>query len=227
MVAQCATSSARNRLCDDGLAARVRLEVFARPIGRQRRAHRREQVGAPPHARVHRQRHRNAVLAQLPRRRVPLPGALLALGRHRRRAAARRDALVRVLGQRRGVDVGDVRRHEAVLPHQPDAVVVGRAPHAGVRRHPQAELAGGLERALLGELRIAGDVEGQLQPEHVVDRRCGRRSCGSRRTSSTPTAHRAGCRRRGRTGRALHAARRRQPHRARWSAGRATSRASS
>src|SRR5580765_5225320 len=65
----------------DRLLLGVRLEVLARAVGAQRRAHGAEQVAAPPHARVHRERDRDVVLAQLPRRWVALAGALLALGR--------------------------------------------------------------------------------------------------------------------------------------------------
>jgi hypothetical protein len=66
------------------------------------------------------------------------------------------------------MDIRDLGRHEPALPHHPDAVVVGRAPDAVVRRDPHAELAGRLERALLREFRIAGDVERELQPSHVI-----------------------------------------------------------
>ena len=152
----------------DRLLLGVRLEVLARAVGAERRAHRAEEVAAPPHARVHRQRDRDVVLAQLPGRRVALAGALLALRRDRHGAAGRRDAVVGVLGQRGGVDVDVPGRHEVVLVHQPDAVVVGRAPHARVRRHRDAELARDLERLLLGERRVARDVERHLEAEHVV-----------------------------------------------------------
>ena len=57
---------------------------------------------------------------------------------------------------------------EAVLVDQPDAVVVRRAPDAGVRGHREAEVAGHLERRLLRERRVAGHVEGQLEAEHVA-----------------------------------------------------------
>ena len=160
------------------LLARVRLEVLARAVGAERAAHGREQVAAPPHARVHGQRDRDVVLAQPPGRRIALAGALLALRRDRHRPARRRDAVVGVLLERRGVDVDVLRRHEPVLVHEPDAVVVGRAPHAGVRGHGHAELARHLEGRLLGELGVAGDVEGHLEAEHVVARcrSAGRRS---------------------------------------------------
>ena len=59
-------------------------------------------------------------------------------------------------------------RREAVLVDQPDAVVVRRAPDAGVRGHREPEVAGHLERRLLRERRVAGDVEGQLEAEHVA-----------------------------------------------------------
>ena len=52
--------------------------------------------------------------------------------------------------------------------HEPDAVVVRRAPDAGVRRDRQVELAGHLEGGPLGEGRVAGDVEGELQAEQVA-----------------------------------------------------------
>ena len=131
--------------------------------------------------------------------------------------------------QRRGVHVDVLGRHEPVLVHEPDAVVVGRAPHAGVRRHRHAELARDLERRLLRELRVAGDVERHLEAEHVaaaaeapVDEAL---EVGA--TSTTPTGPAAGCRRRGRSGRAPPPARRRRRPRGRSSAGRATSRRSS
>ena len=156
------------RAVRDGLALGVRLHVLARPVRAQRGAHRGEQVAAPPHAGVHRQRHRDVVRADRPGRRVALAGALLALGRHRDRPAGRGDAVVGVRGQGGGVHVDRLRGHEPVVVHQPDAVVVGRTPHPGVRGDRDAELAGHLEGAPLRELRVAGDVEGHLEAEHVV-----------------------------------------------------------
>jgi hypothetical protein len=76
--------------------------------------------------------------------------------------------VIGVLGQRRGVDVDVLRRHEAVLVHQPDVVVVCRAPYAGVRGDRHAELARDLERRLLGELGVARDVERHVEAEHVA-----------------------------------------------------------
>ena len=106
--------------------------------------------------------------AHLPGRGVALARALLGLRRHRDGPAGGGDAVVAVGGQRRGVDVDGVGLHEAVLVHQPDAVVVGRAPHAGVGGDGEAEVAGELEGRLLGEGRVAGDVEGELEAEHVA-----------------------------------------------------------
>ena len=57
---------------------------------------------------------------------------------------------------------------ETVVVHQPDAGVAGGPPHAGVRGHRRAELAGHLEGRALRELGIPGDVEGHLEAEHVV-----------------------------------------------------------
>ena len=167
-VAQSTTCSARRRQRGDGVALDVGLEVLARPVGAERRPHRGEQVAAPPHAGVHRQRHRDVVLPHLPGRRVALAGALLGLRGDRDRAAGGRDPLVGVGAQRRRVHVDGLRGREAVLVHQPDAVVVRRAPDAGVRGHREAEVAGHLERRLLRERRVAGDVEGQLEAEHVA-----------------------------------------------------------
>ena len=51
---------------------------------------------------------------------------------------------------------------------QPDAVVVRGAPDPGVGRHRHTQLAGHLVGDLLRERRVAGDVEGHLEAEHVV-----------------------------------------------------------
>ena len=166
-VAQSTTCSARSEL-GDRLALGVRLQVLPGAVGAQRGAHGREQVAAPPHAGVHGQRHRDAVRAQRPGGRVALAGALLALGGHRHRAAAGRDALVGVGGQGGGVHEHAGLVQEAGLVRQPDAVVVGRAPHPGVRGDRHAELAGHLVGGLLRERRVAGDVEGHLEGEQVV-----------------------------------------------------------
>ena len=154
----------------DRLALGVRLQVLPGPVRAERAAHRGEEVAAPPHAGVHGQRDRDVVVAQRPGRRVALAAALLALGGHRDGAAGGRDPLVRVLAERRGVHVDGLRGGEAVLVDEPDAVVVGGAPHAGVGGHRRAELAGHLERGPLREGRVAGDVEGHLEAEHVVAR---------------------------------------------------------
>jgi hypothetical protein len=55
-----------------------------------------------------------------------------------------------------------------VLVHEPDAVVVGGAPDARVRGDRDAEVARDLERRLLGEGRVPGDVEGHLHAHAVV-----------------------------------------------------------
>src|SRR5262245_1995009 len=151
-----------------GLVPAVRLKMLAGPVRAQRGAHGREQVGAPPDAGVHGQRDGDAVLAQLPGGRVALPGALLALGGHRRRAAGRRDPVIGVGRQRGRVHVDGGRRHEAVVVHEPDAVVARRPAHAGVGGHRRAQVAGHLERGPFEELRVAGDVEGHLEAEHVI-----------------------------------------------------------
>ena len=49
-----------------------------------------------------------------------------------------------------------------------DAVVVGRAPHPGVRGDRDPELAGHLVGRLLRERRVAGHVEGHLERRPVV-----------------------------------------------------------
>ena len=51
---------------------------------------------------------------------------------------------------------------------EPDAVVVRGAPHPGVRGDGHAELARDLVRRLLGERRVAGDVERHLEAQPVV-----------------------------------------------------------
>ena len=155
-------------------------------------------------------------------RRVALPGALLGFGRDRDGAAGGGDALVRVGGEGGRVHVDVFRGHEPVLVHQPDAVVVGGAPHPGVGGDGQAELAGHLEGRLLREGRVAGDVEGDLEAEHLV-----RGVLAEERPEGGvggPLQGRPGCcRRRGRTARAPRAAPRRPPRRGRGYAGCATS----
>ena len=108
------------------------------------------------------------MLPQPPGRRVALAGALLALGGHRRGPAGRRDPVVGVAGESGRVDVDGLRGHEAALVHQPDAVVVRRAPDAGVRGDRNAELARDLEGSPLRERRVTGHVERHLETEHVV-----------------------------------------------------------
>ena len=76
--------------------------------------------------------------------------------------------MVGVVRQRRRVHVDGLRRHEAVVVHEPDAGVVRGAPDAGVRGDRQAELPGDLEGRPLGERRVARDVERQLQAEQVA-----------------------------------------------------------
>ncbi len=152
----------------DGVALRLRLQVLAGAVGAERGPHGGEQVAAPPHRGVHRQRHGDAVRAQGPGGRVALARALLALGRHRDGAAGRGDAVVGVGRQGRAVDVDGLRGHEAVVVHEPDAVVAGGAPDTRVGGDRDAQLAGHLERGLLRERRVAGDVEGQLEAEQAV-----------------------------------------------------------
>ncbi len=106
--------------------------------------------------------------AQLPGGRVALSRTLLGLGRHRGRPPGGRDAVVGVGRQRRGVHE-DVRLvHEAVLVHEPDAVVVRRAPDPRVRRHGQVELTSDLEGGAFRKGRVAGDVEGELPAVEVA-----------------------------------------------------------
>ncbi len=64
--------------------------------------------------------------------------------------------------------VDGLRVHEPVFVHQPDAVVVGGTPDAGVRRDRDAELAGHLEGGLLREGRVPRDIEGDLHAHPVV-----------------------------------------------------------
>ena len=51
---------------------------------------------------------------------------------------------------------------------QPDAVVVGRAPHPGVGGDRHAQLARHLVGRLLGERRVTRDVKGHLEAQPVV-----------------------------------------------------------
>ncbi len=152
----------------DGLVLRVGLEVVARAVGAQRGAHGREVVRAPPDAGVHRQRGRDAVLANLPGRRIPLTRALLALARDRHSASGRGDLLVALGLEGGGVHVGDLGRHEPAVVHLLDADVGRRAPHSGVGRDAQPHVASLLEGGTFGEVLGAGHVEGDLQAEHVV-----------------------------------------------------------
>ncbi|SHJ98043.1 hypothetical protein SAMN05443637_101409 [Pseudonocardia thermophila] len=152
----------------DGLAAGVRLQVLAGAVGAQRAAHGGEQVTAPPHAGVHRERDRDAVVAQCPGGRVALTRALLALRGHRHRAAAGGDAVVGVGGERRRVHEDARLVQEPGLVGEPDAVVVGRAPDTGVRGDGDAQLARHLVGGPLRELRVPGHVERHLEAEHVV-----------------------------------------------------------
>ena len=155
----------------DRLALHVRLEVLAGPVGAERGAHRGEEVAAPPDARVHGQRHRDVVVPQRPRRRITLARTLLALGGDGHRASAGGDPVVGVLVQCRGMDVDRLGGRIAVVVDEPDAVVVGGAPDAGVRGDRRAEVAGDLEGGTFRERRIARDVERHLEAEHVVARR--------------------------------------------------------
>ena len=108
------------------------------------------------------------MLTQPPGGRVALARALLALGGDRREPAGCRDPVVGVRVQGCRVHVDRARRHEPVLVHEPDAIVVGGAPDARVRRHRHGQLAGNLERGSLREGGIPGHVEGQLEAEHVA-----------------------------------------------------------
>ena len=64
--------------------------------------------------------------------------------------------------------VDGARGHVAAVVHLVDADVGGHGPHAGVRGDVHAEVAGDLEGRLLREALDAGQVEGDLEAEHVA-----------------------------------------------------------
>src|SRR5690606_28998861 len=80
-------------------------------------------------------------------------------------AAGRRNHLVRLVVQRRRMNVDVAGLHGLVLVHEADAVVVGRAPDTRVGGDVHTELAGELEGGCFGEARVAGNVEGDLRAE--------------------------------------------------------------
>src|SRR5439155_5793044 len=57
--------------------------------------------------------------------------------------------------------------HESMFVHQTDAIIVGSAPYPGMGRHGQVEVTRCLERGLLGECRVAGNVEGKLHAQRI------------------------------------------------------------
>src|SRR6185312_3691925 len=95
-------------------------------------------------------------------------GVALALGRNRGETAGRGDLVVAVRGQRRRVHIGRARGHEPVVVHLVDADVAGDLPHAGVGGDLDPEVARHLERRLLREALDAGQVEGDLERQHVA-----------------------------------------------------------
>ena len=200
-VAQSTTCSARSEQWVMVSPFCVGLEVLAGAVGAQRGAHGGEQVAAPPHAGVHRQRHRDVVRAQRPGGRVALARALLALGGDGHGAAGGRDAVVGVGRQGGGVHEDARLVEEARLVREPDAVVVRRAPHPRVRGDGHAELARHLVRRLLGERRVAGDVEGHLEAQPVVVEHAAGEGLEVRRRRPLPRAPAGCCRRRARSGR--------------------------
>src|SRR2546421_1040701 len=102
-----------------------------------------------------------------PRGRIALTGVMLAFSRHRGGAARRRYAVIGVIGKccRMHIDGGG--GHESMFVHQTDAIIVGSAPNTGVGRHGQVKVTRNLERGLLGEGRVAGNVEGKLHAQHI------------------------------------------------------------
>ena len=146
----------------------VRLVVRLGAVGVERGPHRGEHVGGPPDAGVVGQRDRDAVLAQPPGWRVALASVALGLRGDRGEAAGRGDLVVRVRGQRCRVHVDGSRGHVAAVVHLVDADVGGHVPHAGVRGDVHAEVAGDVEGRLLREALDAGQVEGDLEAEHVA-----------------------------------------------------------
>src|SRR6266702_3966186 len=102
-----------------------------------------------------------------PRGRVALTGVSLALSRHRCMATSRRYAVIGIIGKccRMHIDGGG--GHESMFVHQTDAIIVGSAPYPGMGRHGQVEVTRCLERGLLGECRVAGNVEGKLHAQRI------------------------------------------------------------
>ena len=214
-VAQSTTCSARSERVGDGVALHVGLEVLARAVGAERGPHRGEQVAAPPHAGVHRQRHRDVVLRAAARW-AGSPGRRSARSRWTPRPSRRwprsGGRSRRTAWPRARRSFSGVMKPFSCISRMPSSLV---APHTpGVRGDRHAQLAGHLERGLLRERRVAGDVEGHLEAEHVV----ARRRTGARRSRGTsgvgrplPRALPGCCRRPARTGRAPPPARRPRP----------------
>ena len=95
-----------------------------------------------------------------------------------------------------------LRRHAAVLVHQPDAVVVGRAPHAGVGRDGTPSSRATSKAAFSGNSGSPVTSKAIWKPSMSSCVRSGaRRRSGSPRTPTTPTGPAGGCRRRARSGR--------------------------
>src|SRR5215472_4458018 len=99
----------------DSFVALVRFQVLTASVRVECRPHRREQVSAPPHAGVHRQRNGDVMPPEMPRGWVALTSIHLALGRHRCITACCCYALIRVLGQCCCMYIDGGRGHESVL----------------------------------------------------------------------------------------------------------------
>ena len=129
----------------DGLVAFMRFHVLAGPVRVERGTHRRKQVGAPPHAGVHRQGNGDVMPPEQPRRRVALTGVILALSRHGCMTARGRNAVIRIVGKGRCMHIDGGRGHEAMFVHHADTVVFGDAPHTSVGCHRQVKVTRDLE----------------------------------------------------------------------------------
>jgi hypothetical protein len=83
-------------------------------------------------------------------------------------AAGGGDLVVAVRGQRRRVHVDRARGHVAAVVHLVDAGVACHVVDAGVRGDRDAEVPRDVEGGLLREPFDAGQVEGDLEAEHVA-----------------------------------------------------------
>ena len=199
--------------------------MVVRAVRVECRPHRGEEISAPPDARIHGERDGDAELAQMPGWRVALARARLALAGDGGVSARRGDALVRVVRKGGGVNADRGGIQEPVLGHQPDAVIVGGAPHSGVSRHGKAEVARGFEGAVFRKGGVTGDIEGKLHAQHIAAPvNAPLDEVGELRLSaSIPRARPASCRRRARTVRESPRARQPPPRHAGSSGGHATS----